>query len=186
MASDNKMGRWGAISYVMGNIVGAGIFIAPTAISNQVGSALDCLHVYGFWVRDRLSHAGTYLIRDKNFESIFIESETNLIYLALFSMQLAIASSASGEYIVQAFQVMPFAIIGGMSLVALLYTSINCAYFTLLTADEMKVSNAVAMTFIERIIGQSLANWTVPLLINLVLLGSINGTMFIASRWLNF
>jgi len=38
MASDNKMGRWGAISYVMGNIVGAGIFIAPTAISNQVGS----------------------------------------------------------------------------------------------------------------------------------------------------
>nr|CAD2157873.1 unnamed protein product [Meloidogyne enterolobii] len=341
MASDNKMGRWGAISYVMGNIVGAGIFIAPTAISNQVGSAgmsiiiwvlsavictiggfcylelgtivkrsggdfaylcfaFDCLHVYGLWLRDRLSHA------------------------ALFSMQLAIAASASGEYIVQAFQfckqfihcysqglgfsdnphvywlnklfgfsivwlilflnffsirrvgapfqmlssvakltactfvigagvfqvfskgysvlsrlyshfpgskfkqiddffvnssfsagqisaallggfysydgwdilnwgveeiksperVMPFAIIGGMSLVALLYTSMNCAYFTLLTADEMKVSNAVAMTFIERIIGQSLANWTVPLLINLVLLGSINGTMFIASRYL--
>jgi len=40
---------------------------------------------------------------------------------------------------------MPFAIIGGMSLVALLYTSMNCAYFTLLTANEMKVSNAVAM-----------------------------------------
>lgn len=35
---DNKMGRWGAISYVLGNIVGAGIFIAPTTISNQVGS----------------------------------------------------------------------------------------------------------------------------------------------------
>lgn len=97
-------------------------------------------------------------------------------------------------------RVMPFAIIGGMTLVALLYTSMNFAYFTLLTADEMKVSNTVAMvnylnffdeklfvelfkqTFIERIIGHQLANWTVPLLINLVLLGSINGTMFIASR----
>jgi len=44
---------------------------------------------------------------------------------------------------------MPFAIIGGMSLVALLYTSMNCAYFTLLTADEMKVSNAVAMVLIN-------------------------------------
>ncbi|CAK5123549.1 unnamed protein product [Meloidogyne enterolobii] len=145
MASDNKMGRWGAISYVMGNIVGAGIFIAPTAISNQVGSAgmsiiiwvlsaiictiggfcylelgtivkrsggdfaylcfaFDCLHVYGLWLRDRLSHAGTYLIRDKNLGSILIEFEANLVYLALFSMQLAIAASASGEYFVQAFK----------------------------------------------------------------------------------
>jgi hypothetical protein len=36
--ADNKMGRWGSISYIVGNIVGAGIFVAPTAISNQVGS----------------------------------------------------------------------------------------------------------------------------------------------------
>lgn len=40
---------------------------------------------------------------------------------------------------------MPVAIIGGMILVACLYTTMNCAYFTLLTADEMKASNAVAI-----------------------------------------
>uniref|UniRef100_A0A1I8BAZ6 Aa_trans domain-containing protein n=1 Tax=Meloidogyne hapla TaxID=6305 RepID=A0A1I8BAZ6_MELHA len=67
MAPDNKMGRWGAISYVMGNIVGAGIFIAPTSISDQVGSALDRLHVYGFRLRYCLSYAGNLLIiSDKN------------------------------------------------------------------------------------------------------------------------
>ncbi|KAL7070415.1 hypothetical protein ACQ4LE_010438 [Meloidogyne hapla] len=311
MAPDNKMGRWGAISYVMGNIVGAGIFIAPTSISDQVGSAGMSLIIWllsavictigGFCYLElgtivkRSGGDFAYLcfVKWHWIAFMFMVSGCVIVY----PMQLAIAASASGEYIVQGLgffdhphvywlnklfgfsivwlilflnffsirrvgapfqmissvakliactlvigagvfqvflkgsnfkkvddlfvnssfsagqisaallggfysydgwdilnwgveeirnpeRVMPFAIIGGMSLVALLYTSMNCAYFTLLTADEMKVSNAVAMTFIERIIGQQLANWTVPLLINLVLLGSINGTMFIASRYL--
>uniref|UniRef100_A0A914KU86 Uncharacterized protein n=1 Tax=Meloidogyne incognita TaxID=6306 RepID=A0A914KU86_MELIC len=297
MASDNKMGRWGAISYVMGNIVGAGIFIAPTAISNQVGSAgmsliiwvlsavictiggfcylelgtivkrsggdfaylcfvkwhwiafmfmvSGCVIVYpmqglGFsdnphvyWLNKLFGFSIVWLILFLNFFSIrrvgapfqMLSSVAKLTACTFvigagvfqvfskgtkfkqiddffvntsFSAGQISAALLGGFYSYDGWdilnwgveeikspeRVMPFAIIGGMSLVALLYTSMNCAYFTLLTADEMKVSNAVAMTFIERIIGQSLANWTVPLLINLVLLGSINGTMFIASRYL--
>lgn len=35
---ENKMGRWGATAYVIGNIVGSGIFISPTSITNLCGS----------------------------------------------------------------------------------------------------------------------------------------------------
>nr|CAD2180250.1 unnamed protein product [Meloidogyne enterolobii] len=118
MASDNKMGRWGAISYVMGNIVGAGIFIAPTAISNQVGSAGMSLII---WV---LSAAictiggfcylelGTIVKRSGGDFAYLCFVKWHLIAfmfmvsgcVIVYPMQLAIAASASGEYIVQAFQ----------------------------------------------------------------------------------
>ncbi|KAF7640305.1 hypothetical protein Mgra_00000130 [Meloidogyne graminicola] len=36
--SDNKMGRFGAVSYIIGNIVGSGIFIVPGNILKNTGS----------------------------------------------------------------------------------------------------------------------------------------------------
>jgi amino acid transporter len=35
---DNKMGRWGATAYFVGNIVGSGIFITPTSILGRTQS----------------------------------------------------------------------------------------------------------------------------------------------------
>lgn len=35
---DNKMGVFGAVSYVIGNIVGSGIFIAPKAILEETNT----------------------------------------------------------------------------------------------------------------------------------------------------
>ncbi len=39
----NKMGKWGATSYFIGNIVGSGIFITPASVlrhSSSVGEAI--------------------------------------------------------------------------------------------------------------------------------------------------
>ncbi|CAK5082665.1 unnamed protein product [Meloidogyne enterolobii] len=38
IAEKNKMGRWGAVSYIIGAIIGSGIFITPTTILNNVNS----------------------------------------------------------------------------------------------------------------------------------------------------
>jgi solute carrier family 7 L-type amino acid transporter-like protein len=34
----NRMGKWGAVSYIVGNIVGSGIFIVPGTILHQTQS----------------------------------------------------------------------------------------------------------------------------------------------------
>ena len=36
--SKNQMGRWSAVSYIVGNIVGSGIFIVPGNILKNTGS----------------------------------------------------------------------------------------------------------------------------------------------------
>ena len=36
--AENRMGRWGAVSYIVGNIVGSGIFIVPGTILQNTGS----------------------------------------------------------------------------------------------------------------------------------------------------
>ena len=35
---ENQMGRWGAVSYIVGNIVGSGIFIVPGSMLQNTGS----------------------------------------------------------------------------------------------------------------------------------------------------
>jgi amino acid transporter len=37
---ENKMGKWGATSYIIGNIVGSGIFITPASILRRASSVI--------------------------------------------------------------------------------------------------------------------------------------------------
>jgi len=48
VAESNKMGLFGGISYIIGNIVGAGIFITPTAILTNTGSIGFSLFIWVF------------------------------------------------------------------------------------------------------------------------------------------
>uniref|UniRef100_A0A183BQT7 AA_permease domain-containing protein n=1 Tax=Globodera pallida TaxID=36090 RepID=A0A183BQT7_GLOPA len=78
---------------------------------------------------------------------------------------------------------MPFAIIVGMSTVATLYLAMNLSYFVVLSVPEVQKSNAIAMTFAERTLGGFL-QYAMPFLVCIVLIGSLNATLFQGSRYI--
>ncbi|XP_008577039.1 PREDICTED: cystine/glutamate transporter, partial [Galeopterus variegatus] len=74
----------------------------------------------------------------------------------------------------------PLAICISMVIVTTGYVLTNVAYFTTISAEELLLSNAVAVTFSERLLGNfSLA---VPIFVALSCFGSMNGGVFAVSR----
>ncbi|KAK7802143.1 hypothetical protein U0070_020017 [Myodes glareolus] len=67
-----------------------------------------------------------------------------------------------------------------MAIITVGYVLTNVAYFTTISAEELLLSNAVAVTFSERLLGNfSLA---VPIFVALSCFGSMNGGVFAVSR----
>lgn len=67
-----------------------------------------------------------------------------------------------------------------MAIVTVGYVLTNVAYFTTISGEELLLSNAVAVTFSERLLGNfSLA---VPIFVALSCFGSMNGGVFAVSR----
>ncbi|KAF7227923.1 cystine/glutamate transporter isoform X1 [Nothobranchius furzeri] len=75
---------------------------------------------------------------------------------------------------------LPLAICVSMAIVTFCYVLINVAYYTVMTAGELLASEAVAVTFAEKVMGNfSLA---VPVFVALSCFGSMNGVTFVVSR----
>ncbi|XP_010134201.1 PREDICTED: cystine/glutamate transporter [Buceros rhinoceros silvestris] len=78
------------------------------------------------------------------------------------------------------FRNIPLAICISMIIVTVGYVLTNVAYFTTISAGELLLSKAVAVTFAERLMGNfSLA---VPVFVALSCFGSMNGGIFAVSR----
>lgn len=75
---------------------------------------------------------------------------------------------------------LPRSIIIGIPLVTLCYALINISYLAAMSPTEMIESEAVAVTFGNRILG-ALA-WLMPLSVTISTFGSANGTLFAAGR----
>uniref|UniRef100_A0A8C5J935 b(0,+)-type amino acid transporter 1 n=1 Tax=Junco hyemalis TaxID=40217 RepID=A0A8C5J935_JUNHY len=75
---------------------------------------------------------------------------------------------------------LPLSIIIGIPLVTVCYVLINVSYFTVMTSTELLQSQAVAVTFGDRVLYP--ASWIVPLFVVFSTLGSANGTCFTAGR----
>ncbi|XP_060741655.1 cystine/glutamate transporter [Tachysurus vachellii] len=74
----------------------------------------------------------------------------------------------------------PLAICISMVIVTVCYTLTNVAYYTVMSADELLASSAVAVTFAEKVYGNfSIA---VPIFVALSCFGSMNGGTFAISR----
>ncbi|XP_073879174.1 B(0,+)-type amino acid transporter 1 isoform X2 [Macaca fascicularis] len=75
---------------------------------------------------------------------------------------------------------LPLAIIIGIPLVTVCYILINVSYFTVMTATELLQSQAVAVTFGDRVLYP--ASWVVPLFVAFSTIGAANGSCFTAGR----
>ncbi|KAM4615668.1 cystine/glutamate transporter [Polymixia lowei] len=76
----------------------------------------------------------------------------------------------------------PLAIIFSMVTVTVFYVLVNVAYYTMMTPDELLLSDAVAVTFANRAL-QGLAS-VIPILVAVSCLGALNGGFFGAPRML--
>ncbi|XP_053126852.1 B(0,+)-type amino acid transporter 1 [Hemicordylus capensis] len=75
---------------------------------------------------------------------------------------------------------LPLSIIIGIPLVTVCYVLINISYFTVMTSTELLQSQAVAVTYGDRVLYP--ASWIVPLFVAFSTIGAANGTCFTAGR----
>ncbi|KAF3833115.1 hypothetical protein F7725_026780 [Dissostichus mawsoni] len=84
------------------------------------------------------------------------------------------------EEIVEPRKNLPRAIYISIPLVTLVYTMTNIAYFSSMTPEELLASNAVAVTFGQKLLG--MFSWVMPISVALSTFGGINGYLFTSSR----
>ncbi|CAH0553340.1 unnamed protein product [Brassicogethes aeneus] len=75
---------------------------------------------------------------------------------------------------------LPRSIVIGIPLVTVCYALINISYLTVMSPMEMQTSEAVAVTFGNRLLG--VMAWLMPLSVTISTFGSANGTLFAAGR----
>ncbi|EDO45919.1 predicted protein, partial [Nematostella vectensis] len=70
-----------------------------------------------------------------------------------------------------------FAVLGSITLVALLYLLVNIAYLAVLTAPEVKASPATAVSFAQRMYGTGV-QWLIPLCVSATVFGTMNARVY--------
>merc|ERR1712038_1050032 len=75
---------------------------------------------------------------------------------------------------------LPLSIVIAIPLVTVIYALVNVSYPTVMSPSEMLVSDAVAVTFGNRILGPMA--WLMPLSVAISTFGAANGTIFAAGR----
>ncbi|XP_009901046.2 B(0,+)-type amino acid transporter 1 [Dryobates pubescens] len=121
-----------------------------------------------------------------NFTDAFKDSKVSLssIGLAFYNGLWAYDGWNQLNYITEElknpYRNLPLSIIIGIPLVTVCYVLINLSYFTVMTSTELLQSQAVAVTFGDRVLYP--ASWVVPLFVAFSTIGSANGTCFTAGR----
>ncbi|KAJ8041307.1 Cystine/glutamate transporter [Holothuria leucospilota] len=84
------------------------------------------------------------------------------------------------EEMINPARIIPKTIIAAIAFVTLVYVTTNVAYFVALSPEEVLRSDAVAVSYGLRVLG----NWwlLMPLALALSIIGSMNGSLFTASR----
>ncbi|XP_051989989.1 large neutral amino acids transporter small subunit 2-like [Xyrauchen texanus] len=84
------------------------------------------------------------------------------------------------EELIDPHRNLPFAIFISIPLVTFIYVFANIAYVTAMSPQELLASNAVAVTFGEKLLG--VMSWIMPISVALSTFGGVNGSLFTSSR----
>ncbi|KAM4604660.1 large neutral amino acids transporter small subunit 2 [Polymixia lowei] len=84
------------------------------------------------------------------------------------------------EELVDPYKNLPRAIFISIPLVTFVYVFANVAYVTAMSPQELLASNAVAVTFGEKLLG--VMSWIMPISVALSTFGGVNGSLFTSSR----
>ncbi|XP_078272914.1 cystine/glutamate transporter-like isoform X2 [Rhinoraja longicauda] len=123
---------------------------------------------------------------NENFQNAFNSSSVPLakLPLAFYSGMFAYSGwfymNFVTEEIINPERTIPLAIISTLVIITVLYLLVNVAYYTVLTAEEVMASGAVAVTFADRTLGSFSS--VIQILVSLSCLGALMGGLFSASR----
>ncbi|KAL0101807.1 hypothetical protein PUN28_019148 [Cardiocondyla obscurior] len=140
--------------------------------------ALIIIMVAGFWW---LCTGHT-----ENFESPMAGTNTQpgyialAIYSGLFSYSGWNYLNFVTEELKDPYKNLPKAICISLPLVTVIYVFANIAYFVVLTQDEILASNAVAVTFGDKLLG--VMSWIMPFFVACSTFGALNGAIFASAR----
>nr|XP_055057539.1 large neutral amino acids transporter small subunit 2 [Misgurnus anguillicaudatus] len=84
------------------------------------------------------------------------------------------------EELIDPYRNLPRAIFISVPLVTFVYIFVNIAYITAMSPQELLASNAVAVTFGDKLLG--VMSWIMPISVALSTFGGVNGCLFTSSR----
>uniref|UniRef100_A0AC34FJH9 Uncharacterized protein n=1 Tax=Panagrolaimus sp. ES5 TaxID=591445 RepID=A0AC34FJH9_9BILA len=158
-------------------------FVSRFQIVASLAKALACIIIIG---------TGFYFLaikgRTENLQNMFENSTTDPkkivdgLFAGLFSYDGWDIINFGMEEVENPKRTMPLAIIIAMALIALFYLALNVSYFAILSPSQVKSSTAVAIDFANGSLGDF--KYSIPFFIAVLLVGSLNSTLFSASRFL--
>ncbi|XP_013365895.1 PREDICTED: large neutral amino acids transporter small subunit 2 isoform X1 [Chinchilla lanigera] len=125
-----------------------------------------------------------FWLEPKNAFESFQEPDIGLIALAFLQGSFAYGGwnflNYVTEELVDPYKNLPRAIFISIPLVTFVYVFANVAYVTAMSPQELLASNAVAVTFGEKLLG--VMAWIMPISVALSTFGGVNGSLFTSSR----